>query len=87
MKNYCAKIVVRLKPAIKDIKGLTLKDAVDNILNVQDLQCKVGNYYNLCFYAENHSNAKDIVDKIAQEILSNDVIEMYEILSLEEIYE
>lgn len=85
MKNYCAKIVVKLKPTIKDIKGFTLKEAVENLMNVRDLECKVGSYYNLCFYAEDNDNAKEIIDKIAQEILSNDVIEMYEILSLEEI--
>lgn len=85
MKNYCAKIVVNLKPTIKDIKGYTLKEAVDNLMNVHDLECNVGSYYNLCFYAEDNNNAFEIAEKIAQEVLSNDVIEMYEILSLEEI--
>ena len=87
MKNFCAKIVVKLKPTIKDIKGQTLKQAIDRILSVQDLQCNVGNYYSFCFYAESHTNAKEIIEKIAQEILSNDTIEMYEVLSLEEIYD
>ncbi len=51
----------------------------------RDLECNVGSFYNLCFYAEDNNNAFEIAEKIAQEVLSNDVIEMYEILSLEEI--
>ena len=87
MKNYFAKVVVNIKPSVKDIKGLTLKQAVENLLTVENLNCRVGNLYSLNFNAKSESEARSIVDKIAQEILSNDVIETYEILSVDEIHE
>ena len=86
MKNFNAKIIVKLKDTIKDVKGLTLKGAVESLLPLQNLSCRVGNFYSLNFLAENEDEAKNYVDKIAQEILSNGVIETYEIFSIEEIY-
>lgn len=87
MKNFCAKVVVNMKPSVKDIKGLTLKQAVESILPVENLTCRVGSIYSFNFSAENSIQAKEIVEKIAQEILSNEVIETYEIIKLEEVNE
>ena len=87
MKNFKAKVIVKMKPTIKDIKGLTIEHAVKSILDVQDLSCRVGNAYYFNFSANNQVEALHIVEKIAGEILSNDVIETYEIRSLEEVDE
>lgn len=84
MKKFCAKIVVNIKPTIKDIKGLTLKQAVENLITVENLTCTVGSFYTLNFSANNEAEAQEIAEKIAQEILSNEVIETYKI-TLEEI--
>lgn len=80
MKNFYTKIIVNIKPTIKDIKGLTLKQAISNLVTVKDLKCSVGSFYALNFTAEDETEARNIVEKIAQEILSNEVIETYEIM-------
>lgn len=80
MKNFYAKIIVNIKPTIKDIKGLTLKQAISNLVTVENLKCSVGSFYALNFNAKDEAEARNIVEKIAQEILSNEVIETYEIM-------
>ena len=87
MKKFCAKILVKVKPTVKDIKGLTLKSAIDDFMPIENLSCNVGSYYLLKFDAKNEGEALHAVEKIAQEILSNEVIETYDIKALEEIYE
>lgn len=87
MKKFCAKVVVKKKPTVKDVKGLTLKRAIESIISIENLSCNVGNLYLLKLDAESQVEALNIVKKIAQDILSNEVIESYEIKALEEIYE
>lgn len=84
MKKYCAKVIVKIKPSVKDVKGLTLKQAVESIMPVEDLICRVGNFYELNFLACSLNAARETVEKIAQEILFNEVIEVYEIIDLKE---
>ncbi len=79
MKKFNATVKVKLKPTIKDIKALTLEKAVNNLLEVQNLKCRVGNIYSLEFEAEDKVQAEKIVKTISDEILSNSVIEEYEI--------
>lgn len=85
MKNYCAKVVVKLKPNIKDIRGQTLKRAIDSIMEVENLNCRVGTSYSLEFSAENQVEALNLVEKISQELLVNEITEHYEIRSLDEV--
>ena len=85
MKSYTAKIIVKMKPSVKDIKGETLKNAIDSIMTVKNLSCTVGCYYALNFKAQNQVQALNTAEKIAQELLSNDVVETYEIVDLEEV--
>ncbi|MFA7658086.1 MAG: phosphoribosylformylglycinamidine synthase subunit PurS [Candidatus Gastranaerophilaceae bacterium] len=87
MKKFSAKVVVKMKPNIKDVKGLTLKRAVESFIPIENLSCNVGGYYFFKFSANNEIEALKTVEKIAREILSNEVIETYEIRTLEEIYE
>lgn len=79
MEKFNATVRVKLKPSIKDIKALTLKKAISNLLEVQNLKCRVGNIYSLEFEAEDKIKAEEIVKTISDEILSNNVIEEYEI--------
>lgn len=87
MKKFSAKVLVKMKPTVKDIKGQTLKRAIESFINIENLSCSVGSYYLLKFDANTEAEALHKVEKIAQEILSNEVIETYEIKYLEEIYE
>jgi len=85
MKKFYAKIIVKMKPTVKDIKGLTVKNAVESFMPIENLSCNVGSVYFLEFDANNEGEALHMVEKIAQEILSNEVIETYEIKALEEV--
>jgi phosphoribosylformylglycinamidine (FGAM) synthase PurS component len=85
MKKFLAKIIVKMKPSVKDIKGDTLKNAVESFMSIKDLSCTVGSYYELKFCAHNQVEALHEVEKISRELLSNDVIETFEIVDLEEI--
>jgi phosphoribosylformylglycinamidine (FGAM) synthase PurS component len=81
MEKFNVTVEVNLKPEIKDVKALTLKQAVEGILAVNNFDCRVGSVYNLSFEARDKTEACAIVDRIAQEILANGVIEEYEVRS------
>lgn len=85
MKKFSAKVIVKMKPTIKDVKGLTLKHSIESFMSIENLSCNVGSVYFFKFDANNETEALHMVEKIAQEILSNEVIETYEIRTLEEI--
>lgn len=85
MKRFVVKVVVKPRSTIPDIKGQTLKRAVESLFDVKNLVCRVGNSYSLEFDAENQVEAFNLVEKIAQELLVNEMTEFYEIRSLEEV--
>ncbi len=79
MKKFKATINIRLKPAIKDIKALTVEQAVKNLIHINNFKCRTGSKYSVEFEAEDKHQAESIINTIADEILSNSVIEEYEI--------
>ena len=79
MKKFKAVITVGLKPEVNDIKAITLKDAVSNFIDVKDFECKTFNTYAIEFCAKNKIEAEKTARKIAENILSNGVIEEYNI--------
>ena len=79
MKKFNITVDVGLKPTIKDIKALTLKEAVRHITDIKDFQCRLQNRYLLEFSAENKQQAEKTVQLIAEEVLANSVIETYNI--------
>lgn len=87
MKNYSCKILVQMKPTVKDVKSLVLKQAIECLMPVENLTCKSGSFYILNFSANSQGEALHTAEKIAQDLLSNEVIETYEIKNIEEVYE
>lgn len=85
MKKYVAKVVIKLKPSIIDVKGQTLKRAIESLFEVSNLICKIGTSYSIEFDAENQVEAYNLVEKIAQELLVNEATEFYEIRSLTQV--
>lgn len=85
MKRFVAKIVVKLKPTIPDIKGQTLKRAIESLFDIKNLTCRAGSSYSLEFDAETQVEAFNLAEKISQELLVNEMTEFYEIRSLEEV--
>lgn len=84
MKTFCAKVLVRSKPNIRDVKSNTCKNAIDSFMPIENLSCITGTYYLLKFDASCEAEALHIVEKIARELLSNEDIEVYEIKALGE---
>lgn len=85
MKTFMAKVVVKLKPEISDVRGQMLKRAIDSCIDIKNLVCRVGTSYSLQFDAENQHEAFNLADKIAKELLVNEYNEFYEIRSLVEL--
>lgn len=85
MKSYLAKVSVKLKSNVKDVRGENLKRAIKSAFEVLGLQCHVGTLYYLQFEANNQVEALHLSEKIAAELLTNDAIEEYKIKSLEEV--
>jgi len=85
MKTYIAKIVVKLKTNITDMRGVNLKRAIEHYLPIDNLNCRVGTSYSLEFDAENQVDAINLAERIAKELLTNELTEKYEIRSLDEV--
>lgn len=73
METFKAKVTVKLKPEIKDVKGETLAS------QFKGLKCRTGNVYWFEFEAKSKTDAEKFIKKLSDEILSNNVIEEYEI--------
>lgn len=85
MKTFRAKIIVRLKPTVQDSRGETLKRVIESLIPMGNLTCRVGTSYGLKFDAENQVEALNFVNKVAQELLTNNFSEEYEIRSIDEV--
>lgn len=83
--DFNTKILVTLKPEVKDSKAQVLEQIIKRKDYAKSSKCHVGQYFQLTIEAKNETEAKEKIEKIAHEILSNPVIEQYEILSIEAI--
>lgn len=83
--DFNTKILVTLKPEVKDSKAQVLEQIIKRKDYAQSPKCHVGQYFQLTIEALDEKEAQEKIDKIAHEILSNPVIEQYEILSIEAI--
>ncbi len=83
--KYKAEVKVTLKNGVRDPQG----SAVDTILRRTGLEdsanVKVGKHFTLTVTAGNDKEAKNKLDEICHEVLSNPVLESYEIGRLETI--
>jgi phosphoribosylformylglycinamidine synthase len=79
MKKYKADVIVKLKNGVRDPQGT----AVDTVLRRTGLEeaseVKVGKYFSLSVTAQNESEARQKLDRICEDVLSNPVLEKYEI--------
>ncbi len=85
MKTYCAKVVVKLKPTIADVRGQTLKKAIESLYDIKNLNCRIGTSFSLEFDSENQVEALSMVNKISKDLLYNEITEFYEVRSLKEV--
>lgn len=87
MKKFFTKILVKQKPTVQNVKCLNLKLAIEKLVPIRDLTCQTGMFYMLNFSAQDQREALHMVEKVAEDLLSNETIEDFEIKTLEEVYE
>jgi len=85
MKKYKADVIVKLKNGVRDPQG----SAVDTVLRrtglEEEAQVKVGKFFTLSINSNNESEARKKLDKICHDVLSNPVLESYEVERLAEV--
>lgn len=81
--KFRAEVIVRLKHGVKDPQGI----AAENIIKRTDIDhnasVKAGKYYEVVIESDSEIEAKEKLDKICNEILSNPVLEKYEVARFE----
>lgn len=83
--KFFAEIVITLKDGVRDPQGA----AVDTVLKRTGLEenagVQVGKYFTLSINAQNEETAKKKLENICHEVLSNPVLEGYQIRRFEQV--
>lgn len=77
--KFRGKIIIKLKESIKDVRGITIEDAAKDFLN-RSFNIRTGAYYEFSLEAQTQKEAKELVNKIVDELLCNPITEFSEIL-------
>jgi phosphoribosylformylglycinamidine synthase len=85
MKKYKADVIVKLKNGVRDPQGT----AVDTVLKrtglEENAQVQVGKYFALSVSGNTEAEAREKLNKICEDVLSNPVLERYEVERLMEV--
>ena len=85
MKKYKADVTVTLKKGVRDPQGT----AVDTVLKRTGLEAnaevQVGKYFTLSVSATGEAEAREKLNKICEDVLSNPVLERYEVARFTEV--
>lgn len=86
MKKYKADVIVKLKKGVRDPQGT----AVDTVLKrtglEENAEVQVGKFFTLSVNGNNESDARKKLNKICEDVLSNPVLESYEVERLLEVW-
>jgi len=74
-----AKIIVKLKETVLDPQGNTILDSLQEMGYKQIKKLRQGKIFFVDIDTKDKNKAKNILDEIAHKVLSNPVIESYEI--------
>ena len=85
MRQYLFKISTKLKDEIKDPQGQVVEKISKRLKIFNEINVKVGKFYEISFFAESLDEAKTKAGELAQNILTNPVIEEYQIIDIKEI--
>ena len=83
---YKAKVFVSLKPDVMDPQGQTIRSALGTFGYTDVNRVEVGRYFVLTFDKKDRTRVEEDVKKIAHDILSNPVIEIFS-YDIEEVQE
>lgn len=83
--RYKADIVVTLKEGIRDPQGNAIETILKRIKFEESSKVNVGKFFTLEIEEKDEASAKLKLERIADEVLSNPVLEKYEITRFEAI--
>ena len=75
MKDFRAKVFVRLKPSVHDPQGETIRGALETMGYQGVREVRQGKYFEMSVKAGTREEAEAMVREIATRVLSNPVIE------------
>jgi len=85
MKKYRADIVVTLKNGVRDPQGAAIDTVLKRTGMEESAEVHVGKYFNLVISGENEESAKQKLDKICEDVLSNPILESYKVERFTEV--
>ena len=74
-----AKVYVSLKPGVLDPQGKAIQHSVELLGYSGISDVRQGKYFEIALDGSDNSQARDSVEKIAREVLSNPIIEDYRV--------
>jgi phosphoribosylformylglycinamidine synthase PurS subunit len=78
-------VLVSLKPGLSDPQGRAVEGSLPALGWTNVSNVRVGKHIDVTVDAESHVAARDQVEEMARRLLSNPVIEDFQILSAEEV--
>lgn len=81
--RYKANIVVTLKDGVRDPQGSAIETILKRIKFDENPKINVGKFFTLEIEEEDEERARIKLDKIAHEVLSNPILEKFEITKFE----
>lgn len=79
MSIYKAKVTVRKKPTVADPEGKTISEALARLGHTEIISVRSGKVFHLEIEADSEETARDKLNRVAEDILSNPVIENFEL--------
>jgi phosphoribosylformylglycinamidine synthase len=77
--KYSADVIVKLKDGIRDPEGSAVDTVLKRIGLEENPEVKAGKFFSLSVTADNEAEAKSKLEKICEEVLSNPILECYNI--------
>ncbi len=85
MKTFIYKIITKLKEEIKNPQGEVVENIVKRLSISSNLKVNTGKFYEIKIIDENRNIADEKIEKISKEILTNPLVETFEIIEVKEI--
>ncbi len=79
-----ARVYVSLKPTVLDPQGQTIRSALNGLGHKTVADVRQGKYFDLVVNGDSAEAARQEVEQIAHDVLSNPVIEEYRVELIEE---
>ncbi len=79
MSTYQARVYVTLRPSVLDPAGTAVQSALDHMGYDNVSQVRIGKYIEITLDAADETTARSQLDRIADQLLANPVIENYRI--------